>query len=499
MNQDERVVLASKVVDLSETKTYIDLVDRVCFYDSPNLNGVMLPSEGALEKAQTLVNMPVVAKYKQDANGNPDLGSHEMYIDPVTGEVKFGTESVGTHMSVEIKDDEVEVGGLKKTLPCLFATYRIWNRNKNVANAVKRLYAEGKLGNSWEILSSAFTFADGVKTLTDYVFEGRALLGSGVTPAYGSNACSLSMASVNECEAVIAEALAKDLSNVKEEPMDTTKIDPEMAESVVDPVVNPEVAENPDSAAKDDNQKDCAEQPDENAAKNDDNKKTKCAESEVAMLTSSDLRRKLSEAYRYKYSGSYWAWLTYLFPTEQIAWFEEDGRESELDYIQVSYTVENDEVTIVDATPVKLTVSVQQVNQALAERDSAIVSANETINDLKSQIAELTPYKEAADAAERERVEAEMAEKRNDFKNRMIESELFTQAEIDTSESLKDMIEKLDESALKMEIAERFIKRMSEKKEAKTEKSEPVVAERTSLTEESNTDNAAFMRILLGQ
>ena len=64
----EKIVLASKVVELSETQTHLDLVDRVCFYDAANLNGVLLPSDGALEKAETLVNMPVVAKYKQDAD-----------------------------------------------------------------------------------------------------------------------------------------------------------------------------------------------------------------------------------------------------------------------------------------------------------------------------------------------------------------------------------------------------------------------------------------------
>lgn len=481
MNQDERVVLASKVVELSESKTYIDLVDRVCFYDAPNLNGVMLPSEGAIDKAQTLVNMPVVAKYRQDAQGNPDLGSHEMYVDPATGQVKFGTESVGTHMAVEIKDDVVDVGGVKKTLPCLFATYRIWNRNKNVANAVKRLYSAGKLGNSWEILSSAFTFADGVKTLTDYVFDGRALLGSGVTPAYGSNACTLSMASVNECESVIAEALAQDLCTGKEEPMKNPNIDPEVAETVEESIP----AENPEAAA---------EVPAETQVSEENQTDEGEPGTEVAMLTVRDLRVKITEAYCQKYPRT-WGYLAFLFPNENIAWFEDEDRESELDYQMITYTVENDVVTISDATPVKLTVSVAQVNDVLAERDSALVSANATINDLKAQVAELTPYKEAADAAEKERLEAEAEKNREAFKRRMLDSKLFTQAEVDTSEQLKAMIENLDENAMKMEIAERFMKQMT----TKTETPEQVIAERTNLTEEDKTDNAAFMRVLLGR
>lgn len=511
MNQDrERVVLASKVIDLSETKTYIDLVDRVCFYDAPNLNGVLLPSDGALEKAQTLVNMPVVAKYRQDSAGNPDLGGHEMYIDQATGEVKFGTESVGTHMSVEIKDDVVDIGGVKKTLPCLFATYRIWNRNKNVVSAVKRLFSEGKLGNSWEILSTAFTFADGVKTLTDYVFDGRALLGSGVTPAYGSNACSLSMASTNECESIIAEALAKDLNISKEDPMDNNKTNPDVAEQAIintdpdsdqgvtattasqdnaticDGVAEPETSSEGQEAASQINQAEQGE-PDQPA------------EPEIAMLTVRDLRIKLTEAYRAKYPRT-WGYIAYLFPTEQIAWFEDEDRESELDYVMVSYTVDNDVVSIGESTPVKLTVSIPQVNQALAERDSALASANDTINSLKDQIAELAPYKEAADVAERERVEAEEKIKREEFKARMLDTKLFSEGEIASSEHLQNMINNLDEQAMKMEIAERFMKNLSGITTVQTNVAEHVDTKRVSVAdgESEKIDNSAFMRTLLG-
>ena len=77
----------------------------------------------------------------------------------------------------------------------------------------------------------------------------------------------------------------------------------------------------------------------------------------------------------------------------------------------------------------------------------------------------------------------------------MLDSKLFTQAEVDTSEQLKAMIENLDENAMKMEIAERFMKQMT----TKTETPEQVIAERTNLTEEDKTDNAAFMRVLLGR
>lgn len=496
MNQ-EKIVLASKVMELSETQTHLDLVDRVCFYDAPNLNGVQLPSEGALEKAETLVNMPVVAFYKQDADGLPDLGGHECYADPVTGEVKFGTENIGTHTAVEIKDDVVEVNGVQKTLPCLFTSYRIWTRNKNVTAAVKRLFSEGKLGNSWEILSTAFTFENGIKTLNDYVFEGRALLGSGVTPAYGSNACSLSMASANECELMIAEALAADMhekeenmekdekipqtAEVNEPEVDTPVTEPETAEEnpvVEEPVVT-ETAEDAEPAAE-------PETAEENP------------QPEVAMLTDWDIREKLESAYKNTYGK--WAWANWLFPADGIAWMRDDDCKGDTDMIQVNFTVNGDELTITDAKPAKLAVSVASINDVVAEKDEALVQANARINELSDEIASLRPYKEAADAAEQARIEAETAEKRKAFQASMMKTKLFQEEEFETSEKLKNIVEAMDETAMKAEIAERFMKSISEnpepEKAPESVKASVEVAEqkKTIMDDGGEADSETFMR-----
>ena len=143
--EKDRIYLASTAIELSEEtdKPYIELTNRLCYYGEPNLNGVILPIEGAEEKAQTLINMPVQAKYKIAKDGKtPDLGGHEAYIDK-DGDLCFATESIGTHFSVEIKDDTVEVNGEKKTLPCLFSTSRIWKRNKKIIKANNSLFDRG--------------------------------------------------------------------------------------------------------------------------------------------------------------------------------------------------------------------------------------------------------------------------------------------------------------------------------------------------------------------
>lgn len=46
---------------------------------------------------------------------------------------------------------------------------------------------------------------------------------------------------------------------------------------------------------------------------------------------------------------------------------------------------------------VKLVVSVDQINNAIAERDGALVKANETIQTLQAEIESMKPFKEAAE------------------------------------------------------------------------------------------------------
>ena len=175
--------MSSNVIELSEHKTYIELTRRLCYYDYPNLNGVQLNSDTAEEKAQSLLMQPVVAKYKRIRNKD-DLGGHECSVDN-HGNVTFGTVPIGVNVAVEIKNDTININNNTVETPCLFATSRIWTRNKNVCSAIKRLFAEGKLHSSWEILTENAEYVNNVKILKDYVFEADSLLGSTSNPAYG--------------------------------------------------------------------------------------------------------------------------------------------------------------------------------------------------------------------------------------------------------------------------------------------------------------------------
>ena len=148
------VVLATKTKEIADYKTYIEIVNRVCYYDEPNGNGVLLPyDDSALDIAQTLVGMPVQAKYIVNDKGEPDLSDHCVSVDD-DGNVTFGTESIGVHTEVWIEDDTVQTfKGEIKTLPCLFARQKIWKRYPNYISAITKLYDEGNLHNSWEVSS----------------------------------------------------------------------------------------------------------------------------------------------------------------------------------------------------------------------------------------------------------------------------------------------------------------------------------------------------------
>ena len=213
----ERIVLSSQSVALAEYKTYLLLENRVCYYGAPNANGVSLSLETSEQYAQTLVDMPVYAKYVPNMNGDPSFGGHEAYLDE-DGEVAFDTIAIGVHTSVDVRPDVVETAeGKYETLPCLFATQKIWTRNKNIVAAVKRLFTEGKLYNSWEISYDTCRYMEGgQKELIDYTFEGNCFLGvdNFNFPAYGPDAKVISLSDLQKSDAamLVATAAAKDVA-----------------------------------------------------------------------------------------------------------------------------------------------------------------------------------------------------------------------------------------------------------------------------------------------
>lgn len=453
----ENIYLASEIVEISESKTYLELTSRICYYDDTNSNGVLLPSENAEEKAQTLINMPVQAKYRTNVLGLPTFGGHEMYKDE-NGNISFKTESIGTHTEVYIENADVDVHGTIKNLPCLYAKYRIWKRYENMVAAVRRLFSLGKLYGSWEILISSYEFKDGVKRVSDYEFLANTLLGyEYASPSYGVDAKALSLSSTeNDC-LLVAEALSQDIlsqgldteNEAKEENnLQNNEVTQVAEENVEGTVVETPVAETPvEETTETSTETETTENKDE---------------TEVSQLTEYDLRKKIREACRAKLDK--WCWISFHFPVEKEVWLEVDGRESELDFVRMTYTVENDTITVSEPEEVKLTVSIAEVNTKIAEleaevstKDEAIIKSGEEIARLKTEISELSPFKERFEQAEQERIENELKEKKDTLVSSITKSGLITKDEIEASEELKGYVDNLDEKSLKAILADRYI------------------------------------------
>lgn len=442
------------------------MVNRVCYYDAPNLNGVMLPADTAEQYAQTLVDMPVYAKCRINDKGEPTFGSHEVHLDDESGELIFDTVPIGVHTSVEIKEDTVTINGVQQTLPCLFATQKIWTRNRNAVAAIKRLFSEGKLHNSWELCNNAYTYSNGLKTITDYSFVGNTLLGyEYADPAYGESAKVLS---ISEAELMVAEALSRDLL-AQDTHKEDTNLEPEnVIETTVEDVVletslEQPVTEDPNSIVSEnltENPEAEDELPSNESGKNSESSEDAISEetepqenpettaTTFAELTSGDIRYKIMKA-SYELLGRY-CWVAFLFPESRTALLEVDEEEyDELEFTQVEYMVSDDEVSVSNPTKVKLAVSIAEMNQKIGDLQDTIATLNQELNEARNEISDLLPYREAADKAAHDEAVAKL-------KAYAEESMQFTQTELE-SEEMISMFEALNESAVKAMIADRVV------------------------------------------
>lgn len=492
--------MSSNVIELSEHKTYIELTRRLCYYDYPNLNGVQLNSDTAEEKAQSLLMQPVVAKYKRIRNKD-DLGGHECSVDN-KGNVTFGTVPIGVNVAVEIKNDTVNINNNTVETPCLFATSRIWTRNKNVCSAIKRLFAEGKLHSSWEILTENAEYVNNVKILKDYVFEADALLGSTSNPAYGECATTLCVASAEDPEILLSEAIANDFNINNSEAKEDKTLKIKENESVVTSentdVVTDEVVE---TSQEIENVETTETETVSTSSEEESHEVVDNSETiDVSALTVRDLRCKIEKACRDKIR---YCWVAFMFPTENYVLVEFDERESELEYMKFTYTVNGEDVTVGEPEKVKLAVSVANINSEISEKNDAIIKANEEITALKSEVETLTKYKEMFEQAEAEKAANELAKKKKCLSEYAVRSGYISSEEIESSEEIKKLIDAVDENGIKAIIVDRL---MAQKNDVVVETSEvttPVTTEVASLTCDEvsieTSDYKSVMKKFLGK
>ena len=447
--------MSSNVIELSEHKTYIELTRRLCYYDYPNLNGVQLNSDTAEEKAQSLLMQPVVAKYKRIRNKD-DLGGHECSVDN-NGNVTFGTVPIGVNVAVEIKNDTVNINNNTVETPCLFATSRIWTRNKNVCSAIKRLFAEGKLHSSWEILTENAEYVNNVKILKDYVFEADALLGSTSNPAYGECATTLCVASAEDPEILLSEAIANDFNIDNSETKEDKTLKIKENESVV-------TSENENADVVTDEVVETSQE-------------TENVETTETTETVSETREAKAEKIEDTTANEN----------------AEKSEESNSDNTDTS----NEEV-VSDTDTI-----IANLKQEIVEKNDAIIKANEEIANLKAVNESLVQYKEMYEKVEAEKAADELAKKKKCLSEYAVRSGYISSEEIESSEEIKKLIEAVDENGIKAIIVDRL---MAQKSDVVVETSEivtPVTTEVASLTCDEvsieTSDYKSVMKKFLGK
>ena len=450
----DNIVFYSDQVYLSENSNPDSYIAKFIICDfGRNKNGVALDRNTIENWMSTLKNKPLVGKIKMRYDGEYDFTGHNVReVEKVDEngnkyrEVEFDTEAFGTFFDVAIEtinDKEYIV-----------ASCEIWKRFTKACEIIVNRIQEGSLSTSWEISVEKSTqgIIDGLMTKIIQAgrFIGHCLLGKNVSPAYDSSGL-LEIASTNY-DMEFAEALSQDIlsqgldikNEAKEENNLQSNIETQVAEeNVEETVVETPVAETTESSTETE------------VTENKD-------ETEVSQLTEYDLRKKIREACRAKLDK--WCYIAFHFPVEKEVWLEVDGRESELDFVRMTYTVENDTITVSDPEDVKLTVSIAEVNTKIAEleaevstKDEAIIKSGEEIARLKTEISELSPFKEKFEKAEQERIENELKEKKETIISSITKSGLITREEIEASEELKGYVDNLDEKSLKAILADRYI------------------------------------------
>ena len=466
----ESIILESSMIEISELASHPDYLQAkfiICDFNT-NKNGVRLNRETIEEWMSTLVGSPLLGKITKKLNKKEDFSSHEMKIVSFKDEdgkthkkAVFDTSAFGVFVDVAIE----EVNNVE----CIVATARIWKRFENACKIIQER-AES-LKSSWEIATEKYTtvMEDGlpVKIIDMGRFIGHCCLGSAVPPAYDRTAV-LEVAEENENELDIA--LIQDMRNL--DSLDVSDINNIENKEVIEMEDNMENVEQ--TVATSETEEVSEQQTDnvvvetstETVEDNDISEvHTENDETEVSALTERDLHRSLNEAFEAPDSNGRctYGYPVLIFPADNTAWFKEYGAKSELDLIEVKYTVENSQVKITERNPVTLTISPREINQVVAQKDNAIVEMSAQIQTLNDKVAELQPYKTKVDEIEKAEREAQLENDKKELSNYALSSGHITQEELETSEEIKGYIEALDKASIKSLIADRVVASLANK------------------------------------
>lgn len=503
--ENEKIILESKPISIASYTNYKEAVFLISVLDEPDEYGRIIPEEAGEKYYKTIIGYPIVAKLKKNLFGQPiDFGGHELKVEKTKNGKKSHFDTIAIGSVVDAWVEEREVDGYEGTPKCILIKSKLWtSRFPEYFKVFDKLWEDGNISSSWELTASEVLKKGKNKIYKVFEFIGNCVLGSYKIPAV-PGAGVIEYAELDGYEAELADALEKDIVST-----DVANLDIELKKEEEDlekqnEELNPTVAENTKTNVENKENIDTAS----TKIASEETKaeiSTEDVNTDTASLTEGDLFLLISKACKEKCESDC-GYISYWFPEEHTVWFKDSKAPTQLDYKLFTYSVENDEVSVSEPTDVKLTVSVTEINTVLAEKENkintltaeleikenAVISAGETIGNLKKDIAELKPYKAQVEKAEQERIEAEIAEEKDGLKKDLLKGGLFSEEEIASAE-IAELIERRDKSAIKTLIADRYIASFNENVTEDMSNEETNTATASLEVDEVNESPSSFM------
>lgn len=448
---EDSIILNGQILEIS-TDNNDDLKVKflICPLDVVNSNGTGIKESDITDDEKIgLKDKAVVTKVVKDSKGNYDFSGHNMKVKQtvdkdgnVKKEYEFDTTAVGFHKDVYV--EEMEIDGVNRN--CIVAETIIWKRYPKVIEVIERLGIN--LRTSWETLFGSYYYDEnGGKWIKDLKWLGNCMLGSNVKPAY-KNSGALEIAEEDNQDMELSIATQEDLVNN----LDDNKSNLNYINKGGNEMGN-----------------------------------EKKEGLELSSISTEDLRNKIRSAiYATEGNGRYFYGIL-IYPYEFLAYAKIESQGSSVeDYVKFTYIVNSDDtISITAQEDVKMVfvpkteyeTEIANLKSEITAKDTEIASkvdevvklgevikTNETaIAEKESIIESLTPFKEQVEKAEAEAKEAEIAQAKEDLKEKALKSEYVTEKDIETSEDLKNAIESLDEKAVNAFIGQRVVEYASQK------------------------------------
>lgn len=458
----------------------------------PNLNGVLLNRATIDTWLDTILTKPLVAKiaYKTDKSGKSQIAdftghnvSVETYIDESGLEqerVVFDTQAFGTIVSASIEDIDGKEG--------IVVVAHVWRRYYTATEIIERRIKEGNLHTSWEIsvLDYERKIIGGqlVKVINRGIFSADTMLGNAFPPAFPT-ARILDVAS-DENDTELCDALIHDTMSLNENSKgnEVKKMNEETIVNELD-TGGVENAEEEKAAAP--------ARAEEAGAAEGEEEKVEPEQVEKAALTMNDIRLLVEGAVCR--ALEHCPDMIWIFSENHIVW-SHTWDEKETDIYEFDYSIENDEVVLSAPRAMTLVVSPRAMNASFDEKASALIDAQKQIAELTTTVNELQPFKSAAEQAAREKAEAQRQEAIASLRKYAEESGMVSKEELDSGE-IAEMLENLNETGIKVMIADRIVEKGKKSKPAPETASQKQPKVRMVLSDGAPADSYSVLKDFL--